>query len=250
MRRKQNNHRRKRGRFSFLWKPLCAMVAAVAMFLAITFFFRMEHVVITGMSRYSEQEVLDASGLQIGENLYLINKFEVQRVLFERLPYLEEVQINRKLPDTMFLAVHECAADAAVQDGDGYWLLSGSGKLLERVTTPDTRCVLLRGVHLTEPVVAHPANFGEADAYRAGVTMMLLREATQRGMRDKITVIDLSDAAALSMEYLSRFTVRMPWTMDIGYRLDMLATVVNHLEDNETGVIDLMTEGKASFIPG
>jgi hypothetical protein len=35
----------------------------------------------------------------------------------------------------------------------------------------------------------------------------------------------------------------------VGYKLDTLDTVVNYLENNETGRIDLMTEGKASFIP-
>ena len=82
-----------------------------------------------------------------------------------------------------------------------------------------------------------------------GVAMTLLREAKQRGMLDKIVTVDLSDDTALNMAYLYRFTVRIPWTADVGYKLDTLDTVVNYLEKNETGRIDLMTEGKASFIP-
>jgi len=249
MERKRKNRRRRRGRFSFLWKPFCVVVAAVAMVLAITSFFRMEHIAVIGASRYSEQEVLDASGLQLGSNLYFINKFEVKRELFSKLPYIEEIRINRKLPDTLLVEVRECEAKAAVQDGEGCWLLSDNGKILERAAEPGADCVPLEGVQLTEPAVAAQADFGEG-AYRAGVALALLREAELRGMRDKIERIDLSDETALSMDYLYRFTVRIPWTADVGYKLDTLETVVNYLENNETGRIDLMTDGKASFIPG
>ena len=248
MERKRNNRRRRRGRFSFLWKPLCAAIAAGAMILAVTFFFRMEHIVVTGMSRYSEQEVLDASGLELGGNLYFINKFEVKKAMFAKLPYVEEIRINRKLPDTLLIEVRECAAEAAVRNDKGYWLLSGNGKLLEQTPELSVPCVLLEGLELTEPEIAAQADFGEG-AYRAGVALALLREAERRGMRDKIVSIDLSDDTALGMEYLYRFTVRLPWTADIGYKLETLETVANYLENNETGRIDLMTDGKASFIP-
>ena len=54
-------------------KLFAFLVAAAAMIAAITLFFRMDHIVVSGNERYSEQEVLDASGLVTGGNLYLIN---------------------------------------------------------------------------------------------------------------------------------------------------------------------------------
>ncbi len=219
------------------------------MVVAVTFFFRVQHIAVTGVSRYSEEEVLDASGLELGGNLYFINKFEVKKALFRQLPYLEEIRINRKLPDTLLIDVRECTADAAAQSTEGWWMLSDNGKLLAQVESPEPGCVLLKGAVLTEPAVGAQAEFGEAYSYRAGVALALLREAEQRGMRKSIAEVDLSDDTALCMAYLNRFTVRFPWTADIGYKLETLDTVVNYLENNETGRIDLMTEGKASFIP-
>jgi len=249
MRKKRNNRRRRHGRLSFLWKPLCGVIAVAAMFVAVTFFFRLDQITVTGMSRYTEQEVLDASGLQLGGNLYFINKFEVKKTMFARLPYVEEIRINRRLPDTLLIEVRECTADAAVKDGDGYWLISSGGKLLEHTPSLAAPCPVIEGGALTEPEAAAQAVFDEEIAYRAGVAMTLLREAKQRGMLDKIVTVDLSDDTALNMAYLYRFTVRIPWTADVGYKLETLDTVVNYLEKNETGRIDLMTEGKASFIP-
>ena len=245
----RHNRRRRRGRFSFLWKLLAALIIVAAMVAAVTLFFRMDYVVVTGNERYTEQEVLDASGLETGSNLYFINKFDVKEAIFAQLPYVEEIRINRALPDTMIIEVRECTAEAAIGSGRDVWLISGLGKLLEETDTPPDGCPLIVGAELIDPAAGQMADFGTDAAYRADAALTLLREAEERGMRAGIRQVDLSDETALTFAYLGRFTVRMPWTSDFGYKLESLATVVNYLENNETGRIDLMTEGKASFIP-
>lgn len=248
MAKRRYNRRRRRGRYSFLWKLFAILTAAAAMVAAVTLFFRMDHIIVKGNERYSEQEVLDASGLKTGGNLYFLNKFDVKETIFAKLPYVEEVKINRKLPDTLLIEVRECKAVAGVESG-GVWLISDEGKLLELVDAAPEGCPLIQGMELADPVPAHPMEPGEKAAYRANVVLTLLRAAEERQMRANIGSIDISDDTALNFTYLWRFTVRIPWTADMGYKLESLATVVDYLENNETGLIDLMTEGKASFIP-
>ena len=249
MARRRYNRRRARGRLSFLWKPLVAVVIAAAMAAAVTLFFRMDHIVVTGVERYTEQDVIRASGMELGTNLYYVNKFDVKKRIFTELPYVEEIRINRKLPDTMLVEVRECKAAAGVEHAEGVWLISEHGKLLEHSDTAPAGCPLITGGTLIAPEVSAQARFAEDEAYRADVALTLLREAEQRGMSGGITRIDLSDETALTMDYLNRFTVRLPWTADVGYKLDSLAAAVGYLEENETGRINLMTDGKVSFIP-
>ncbi len=249
MARARHNRRRRRGRLAPLMKLLGVMIAVAAVISAVTLFFRMDHIVVSGNRRYTEAEVLDASGLETGSNLYFLNKFAVKETIFSQLPYVEEVKINRKLPDTLLIEVRECKAVAGVASEGGAWLVSEEGKLLEEVEAPPEGCPLITGAPLLSPAAAQPMDFGEETAYRAGVVLSLLRAAEERAMRANIETVDMSDETALSFRYLDRFTVRFPWTADVGYKLESLATVVDYLENNETGRIDLMTEGKASFIP-
>ena len=117
--------------------PGCAALIAftvASMVFAVTLFFRMDHITVVGNERYSEQEVLDASGLSTGSNLYFLNKFNVKETIFAQLPYVEEVKIYRKLPDTLAIEVRECTAAAGVESEDGVWLISEQGKLLEENT--------------------------------------------------------------------------------------------------------------------
>ena len=53
----------------------------------------------------------------------------------------------------------------------------------------------------------------------------------------------------LTLRYLGRFDVQLPREADYGYKLDYLMAVVEKLEVNEKGVINMMQEGKARFIP-
>lgn len=245
----RRSRRRRRGRYAFLLKLLGILTAAAAVVAAVTLFFRMDHIVVSGNERYSEQEILEASGLELGGNLYFLNKFDVKEAIFAHLPYVEEVRINRKLPDTLLVEVRECKAAAGVLCGDEAWLISDQGKLLEKTQQPPAGCPLVTGATLIEPAAGQRMDFGEHAEYRGGVVLSLLRTADEKHMRADIGVIDISDEAALSFTYFGRFTVRFPWTADIAYKLESLETVVDYLEDNETGRIDLMTEGTARFIP-
>ena len=89
---------------------------------------------MVGDTRYSAQELIDASQITIGENLFFINKFAAQERILADRPYLDEVTIRRRLPDGIEIQATECQPVAALQVGQTYWLMDTKGKLLGEVT--------------------------------------------------------------------------------------------------------------------
>lgn len=77
----------------------------------------MDTVVVTGTQRYTQQEVIDATGIKTGDNLFLMNKYDVAQNIVGELPYIEEIRINRKLPDTLLIQVEECGTPLALVPG-------------------------------------------------------------------------------------------------------------------------------------
>ena len=78
----QSKQRRRRRRARQSGTPavlilLCLLVGAVAIITAMTIFFKVQRITLTGETRYSESYVAQASGLEIGDNLVLIEKFTV-----------------------------------------------------------------------------------------------------------------------------------------------------------------------------
>ena len=88
-RRRHSNRRRRRGNFGFLYKLLSVLVICAAVVMALTLFFRVDTIRVTGTERYTEDEVIEASGIQLGDNLFLLNKYEAARSIAEQLPYID-----------------------------------------------------------------------------------------------------------------------------------------------------------------
>ena len=61
--RSKRGRRRNRGRFSLLFKLLAGAALVAALTFGATVFFQVEHILIAGNSRYTAQEVEEASGI-------------------------------------------------------------------------------------------------------------------------------------------------------------------------------------------
>ena len=113
----RNKRKRKRGkgRLGPLFKLLCAGAVAVALTMGATVFFQVETVAVTGNSRYSQEEIIQATGIQTGDNLFRMNKFQIAHQVLQGLPYVEEITIRRSLPSTIVITVKEWDAVARIE---------------------------------------------------------------------------------------------------------------------------------------
>lgn len=249
-RRKRYNHKRRRGSLSFLYKLLAFVLICTAIALALTLFFRIRTIDVSGSQRYSAQEIIDAAEVQVGDNMFLMNKYRAAERIRAALPYIETVQFRRDMPDGLRIIVTECTDPAAiVQDGKAY-LLCDTGTIVDDVAASAAKKrIQVKGLTLVEPVVGQPAQAAEGQELALTQLLALMQALDERGMGGDVTLIDMSDPAQLTLGYLGRFNVYFPWDVDYGYKLDYLLAVVEKLEANEKGVINMMQEGKARFIP-
>ena len=153
-RRKHTKRRRGRGGFGFLYKLLSVLLICSAIIVAMTLFFRVDKIVVTGQKRYTEEEIREATGVELGSNMYLLNKYDIVRAITRELPYIEDIRVNRKLPDTLLIEVRESGRPfALVQDGSA-WLISAGGKIVEQLPEKEARQYgLISGCQLLAPSV-------------------------------------------------------------------------------------------------
>ena len=250
-RRNRYNRKRRQGRFSFLYKILVFTAICGAIAVALALFFKVETVTVTGNSRYTPQQIAEAGGIQVGDNMFFLNKYKASEQITAALPYVETVRISRQLPDTLVVTVTECTAPAAVQQEGKLWLLSGDGKIVDcKATSASAKYAMVKGLSLLEPQVGTAIQVPEEEQPAAQLLLTLLGLLRDKSMLSDVQTIDLSDNASVVMRYLDRFDVTFRWDADFDYKLDYLLAVVERLEINEKGAIDMTQEGKASFIPG
>ena len=247
MARRHGRGRRGR-RFGVLYKLLTLVVVCAAAVLALTLFFKVESVEVTGNSRYSAQEIQDACGVQLGDNLYLLSKPDMVQRLHQRLPYIDEVRITRQLPNTLCVQVTEFSTVYAVEQEGTVWLLTSGGKIVE--TAAERGDVpLIDGCELLAPSLSGDVSFALELQNRQESLFALLTALESAELTEGVRAIHLGDPTVLTMDYTERFSVEMPYSADYPRLLRYLTLVIEELETNLTGVIDLTRDGEPHFRP-
>ena len=310
----RNKRKRKRGkgRLGPLFKLLCAGAVAVALTMGATVFFQVETVAVTGNSRYSQEEIIQATGIQTGDNLFRMNKYQIAHQVLQGLPYVEELTIRRALPSTIVITVKEWDAVARVeapgtsavvqtvpqapaepvqpdssQAGDSAdqsqpelspdqsqaagnqsaagdiggdsssedtqedakpatqaWLISVGGKLLEPAPA-DSTATSVTGITPLSPRAGEMLVLSQEEQPKLTALLALLQGLEDHDMLADTASIALGDTH-VELRYLDRFTVKLPLTGDLDYKLQALKAAVPEAEkklgEQTTGTFDLTQE--------
>ena len=249
---RRRNRRRRRGSLGPLLRVLSVLLTAVAVVAALTLFFKVDHVVVSGNSRYSAEEIIEVSGVEQGDNLILMDKYHIAEKLYTELPYITEVRINRKLPDVLMVEVVETQAVAAIKGGSSTWLMDSGGKLLEVVSASMAKkYITLEGLTAESPAISGKLKLGEESPISAQRLLELMQALKQWGMLEKTTSLDASDPDYMVLSYDGRFQVEMFYDADFDFKLNCLQAAVAQLEPNETGTIrmTMKDDNEVRFIP-
>lgn len=237
----RHNRRRykRRARFGFFYKLMAAAAMLVAVVMGATVFFRVEEMVVAGNVRYAAQQIIDATGIVQGDNLFGMNKFETARQIRRKLPYVEGVNIRRGWPDTLIITVTECEAAARVTGERGQWLISKSGKLLELTRNNGEDVIRVDGLNAVQPEAGLTLVVREEQQARGDALLLLLQALDGCGMLKQVTYIDMTSPSRILMDLDDRFVVKLPVSGDFSYLLGAMGQAVATLEEYETGTLDL-----------
>lgn len=250
MARRRRNKRYRRSRMTVPLRFLSFLLICGAIVGALILFFKVQTVIVDGNERYTDQEVLDVAQIQIGENMFLLNKYAISGQITSQLPYVQSVQIRRGLPDTIYIRVEECTPVAAVIQGDTAWLVSRKGKLLEEMAASQVSGYpQIFGCELLLPTVSSTMSLPQDGNITMDRLMELIDCLESRGMLDKTQSIDCSDPDLLVLHYADRFEVQMLYNADFNKKLFALEQVIAKLQENEKGTVILTMPDKSSFKP-
>ncbi len=233
--------------FRLVGKVLFILVLLTAAVLAVTIFFRIEAITVEGSTKYAAEQITSGMSVKKGDNLYLFNKIELEKTLLRRFPYLETVQIRRKLPDTLTVTVTECEAIAAIPSGGGFFLVSGRGKVLEQCADeggyPLITGASLMGCDPGDSI--DPAKDAYSDAL---ITVLNTLESV--GMLEDINFINIQSLTDVRIGIMNRFDIRVGTVDSLAYRLRFVMYVISErLSPSDVGRISWDAKGRLHFVP-
>ena len=248
-----------------LMKILIVIAVVVAITLGISVFFKVEKVVVYGNKAYSAWTIQEAGGIETGTNLLSLNNTRACGKIMAALPYVDNVRIGIKLPDTVNIYVEEIDVAYAIQTQDGTnWLMTSGGKVVEQIDSGTAKgYTKIEGVYLDSPVAGQQARALEsvqdapeatepgADALsetvpavitaaaRLDTALMILRELEANDIVGEAASIDVSILNNIELWYGQRFQVKLGDSANMGIKISWMKSAVNQRSDYDMGILDV-----------
>lgn len=247
--REERKRRKRKRRLIFFFIFLIFVLIAVGITLSLTVFFPIDTINSSGSEIYTPEQISSATGINYGDNLFVISKTEITEKLRETLPYIEEVKIKRKLPGTLNITVSDADEFACYYIDGKYFAVSESGHVLNSYDTVPPNVFEVRCGDVK-------CNVGEQIEFSSENTKNLVNNIlTAFKTKDiNINYIDVTDNVAIQAKVEGRFIVNFGTSNFIEHKTAHLSGMLKNMPADKTGKINLSmwsesnTEG--TFVEG
>lgn len=239
-----------RGGGGFFFSTLSFIVICAALVFGMSVFFRVSNIEVIGADNYTSSEIIEASGVKNGDNLMFVNRDAVAEKIYKRLIYIGEVKVSRKLPNTIVIDINESSTFAVVETESGLWMIDKNCRLLEECSPQEAETYLkVSGVSGVKPQKGNVILVSDEDKLKVQFLKDILTSLTNHKMTADVKSIDVSNVVNAEFEYLGRFKVKFGKDENVDYKMEMLLGVVEKLDSDDKGIIDLSQSKKAQFSP-
>lgn len=238
---------------------LLQMATMVAVVVALTFvfsiFFKVKTITVSGADKYDVWTVREASGIQEGEGLLTFGQAKAAGKIKTALPYVKDVRIGIKLPDTVNIEIVESDLAYSITAADGtWWLMTAEGRILEQTDEAEAKThTLIEGIELAVPVGDQAQAYEEImqNAFgetipasvtaqeRMDVVKQILQNLEMNGIMGDVTLIDVSVPANLQMWIGEKYQIKLGDSNRLAYKIESMQTVFLQEEYLEAGTIDV-----------
>ena len=207
-------------------------VLAVGAILSLTVLFKTESINVKGAGAYSKQDIVSASGLVLGDNIFTSPKSRAEDKIEKKFPYVEKAEVYSVFPNGINIDITLADPAYVIEGLGGFYIVSDKGKVLEVSATDDEADVpVIEGVQIE----GKPAGeYVEYDSELVGTALTQLFEAFKKMGSEKITAINIeADGDTFSMKYVydGRIVVYMGLPEHIDYKVQTAHTIIKEKID-------------------
>ena len=188
-----------------------------------------DRVRVTGTQHVTVAQVLAASGVHVHDHLLFVDTGAAARRI-EQMPWVARASVQRDLPGTLKITIHEYTPAAFVRVAGGVVLVAANGHVIATAKSAPPHTVEVRGVRRAPGVgdlLAPP------DA--AGIVGRL-----PRALGSQVAAVDVS-GNGLALDLAAGGEIRLGNTSELGAKAASAQAVLAHLAAAPFAYIDVST---------
>ena len=236
--------------FSSFSGPIVFFLVIVAVIFVMSVFFRVSDIQVEGNVHYTDEEIIRAIDIEEGDNLFFYDRFSALSRVFAKLPYVEEVSIERILPNKVIISVTESQALAYIVLGEEKWTIDHSCKVLGKATQDELGGLIpIDGISPGTLMIGEELQTSDGNTEIVDYIAQVLYQLEERGLYRQVGRVDFSDPDDVEFTYADKYIIRIGGADKTEYKFGMIVSVMEQLLEGDVGIIDVSDGSTAHFTP-
>lgn len=216
------------------------LIAGVVLFLFVSPVFNIQEIIVNGAFEISENVYIATSGIEIGENIFNIDKTAI-RVEIKKEPYVESIEVKCIYPKTVELNITERTVSYVIEQNGKYFYLDKNGYLLESSLSP-LAFQVIKGIKTNLEELESGARIKEEDLEKFDDLIKIVDAVKNNDITAKLSSIDITDDNNYILEFAEeKKNVMLGNTLDLSAKMAWIKLFIKE-KQNESGNIYLNTK--------
>ena len=162
--------------------------------------FNITSIAVYGNEKISTDTYISLSKININEtNIFAFTKTSIESRIREN-PYVDKVEIKRKLPNQLELYITERKVDYQINYADTYMYLNNQGYLLE-INEEKQDVPMIKGLKALESDIKVGQRLGNEDLIKLDIVVKIVNYIKYNNVESKLTSINVSDASNYTLNF-------------------------------------------------
>lgn len=247
MTKEANRRYKRRKNIPYRYIMLAVVLTAMSVMVGAGVFFEISDIEVIGNEKYTDEMVIETSGLKTGSRLYAVSKSVVELNICKKLSFIEDAEIELIYPNKVSVTVSESYPIAAVFVQGDWWVLDKNARLLEFGSqTQADSMIVISGLTPSEGTVGSRIEL-ESDEMKLGKTTQILAAILASGLENDIRLLDISDMGNITLKYGAHVTIKLGSAADAAGQLELFKQIAGTVDNSVNCTVDLTVSGEAFY---
>ena len=170
---------------------LLALIIGGFCFALISPIFNVTEINVTGNEQISSDTIISLSQLEIGQNLFRFNRIKVSNEI-KTNAYIENVKIQRKIPNKIEITIEERKRDYNVEFLNGYAYINNQGYILE-IAEQKLELPVIKGISTPQEQIVEGNRLDDEDLEKLETVIQIMNICKNYDLDTKISSIDITN---------------------------------------------------------
>lgn len=187
----QIERKKKKIKIIIKWTTIFLLIIGGIVFALVSPIFNISDIEVNNNNQIATETIVSLSQLQVGQNLFRFNKNKVEKEI-KTNPYVESVEIKRKLPNKIEITVEERNRNYNVEFLNGYAYINNQGYILE-ISEQKLDMPVLQGISTEQEQIVEGNRLNTEDLEKLETVIKIMNICKNYELDKKVSSINIAN---------------------------------------------------------